>query len=60
MKLMSFTAGGKEFFGAAVGDGVITLNDKIGQASLRAALAAGAMAAMREAAKNAKPDRKLS
>jgi 2-keto-4-pentenoate hydratase/2-oxohepta-3-ene-1,7-dioic acid hydratase in catechol pathway len=60
MKLLSFTAGGKEFFGAAAGDGVITLNDKIGQPSLRAALAAGAMAAMHDAAKNATPDRKLS
>ncbi len=45
MKLLSFAADGKEFFGAAVGDGVVTLNDKIGQPNLRAALAAGAMAA---------------
>jgi 2-keto-4-pentenoate hydratase/2-oxohepta-3-ene-1,7-dioic acid hydratase in catechol pathway len=59
MKLMSFTAGGKEFFGAAIGDGIITLNDKIGQPSLRAALAAGAMAAMHDAVKKAAPDRKL-
>jgi 2-keto-4-pentenoate hydratase/2-oxohepta-3-ene-1,7-dioic acid hydratase in catechol pathway len=59
MKLLSFAAGGKEFFGVVSGDGVVTLNDKIGQPDLRAALAAGAMAAMREA-KNAKPDRKLS
>jgi 2-keto-4-pentenoate hydratase/2-oxohepta-3-ene-1,7-dioic acid hydratase in catechol pathway len=60
MKLSSFAAGGKEFFGVVSGDGVVTLNDKIGQPDLRAALAAGAMAAMREATKNAKPDRKLS
>ncbi|HSZ65572.1 MAG TPA: fumarylacetoacetate hydrolase family protein [Xanthobacteraceae bacterium] len=60
MKLLSFTAGGKEFFGAAAGDGVITLNDKIGQPSLRAALAAGAVAAMHDTVKNATPDRKLS
>jgi len=60
MKLLSFAAGGKEFFGVVSGDGVVTLNDKIGQPDLRAALAAGTMAAMREAAKNAKPDRKLS
>jgi 2-keto-4-pentenoate hydratase/2-oxohepta-3-ene-1,7-dioic acid hydratase in catechol pathway len=60
MKFLSFKAGGKEFFGAAAGDGVITLNDKIGQPSLRAALAAGAMAAMQDAVKNAAPDRKLS
>jgi 2-keto-4-pentenoate hydratase/2-oxohepta-3-ene-1,7-dioic acid hydratase in catechol pathway len=60
MKLLSFTADGKEFFGAAVGDGVVTLNDKIRQPNLRAALAAGAMAAMHKAAHGAKPDRKLS
>src|SRR5271167_4570411 len=59
MRLLSFAAGGKEHFGATVGDGVITLDDKIGQPSLRAALAAGAMDAMRQAAKNSKPDRKL-
>src|SRR3984893_3653773 len=60
MKLLSFTAGGKDFFWAAAGDGVITLNDKIGQPSLRAALAAGAVAAMHDTVKNATPDRKLS
>jgi 2-keto-4-pentenoate hydratase/2-oxohepta-3-ene-1,7-dioic acid hydratase in catechol pathway len=60
MKLLSFAADGKEFFGAAVGDGVVMLNDKIGQPNLRAALAAGAMAAMHKAAHDAKPDRKLS
>jgi 2-keto-4-pentenoate hydratase/2-oxohepta-3-ene-1,7-dioic acid hydratase in catechol pathway len=60
MKLLSFAADGKEWFGAARDDGVITLNDKVGQPSLRAALAAGAMDAMRGAAKDAMPDRKLS
>ena len=59
MKLLSFVAGGKECFGAASDDGVVTLNDKIGQPNLRAALAAGAMEAMRQAAQNAKPDHKL-
>ena len=59
MKLLSFVAGGKECFGAVSGDGVVTLNDKIGQPDLRAALAAGAMEAMRQAAQNAKPDHKL-
>ena len=43
MKLLSFAADGKEYFGAASGDGVVTLNDKIGQPNLRAALAAGAL-----------------
>src|SRR3984957_7980803 len=59
MKLLSFVADGKECFGAAVGDGVVTLNDKIDQADLRAALAAGALEVMRRAAKDAKTDRKL-
>ena len=60
MKLLSFVADGKELFGAVSGDGVVTLNDRVGQPSLRAALAAGAMDAMRKAAKGAKPDRKLA
>ena len=59
MKLLSFAADGKDWFGAVSGDGVITLNDKIGQPSLRAALAAGATGAMQQAAKDATPDRKL-
>jgi 2-keto-4-pentenoate hydratase/2-oxohepta-3-ene-1,7-dioic acid hydratase in catechol pathway len=59
MKLLSFAADGKEFFGALCGDAVVTLNDKIGQPDLRSALAAGAMAAMHEAAKAAAPDRQL-
>jgi 2-keto-4-pentenoate hydratase/2-oxohepta-3-ene-1,7-dioic acid hydratase in catechol pathway len=60
MKLLSFTAGGRDYFGAVSGDGVVTLNDKVGQPSLRAALAAGAIDTMRNAAKDAKPDRKLA
>jgi 2-keto-4-pentenoate hydratase/2-oxohepta-3-ene-1,7-dioic acid hydratase in catechol pathway len=59
MRLLSFAAGGIEYFGATVGDGLIALNNKVGQPSLRAALAAGAMDAMRQAAKNSEPDRKL-
>ena len=60
MKLLSFAADGREWFGAAREDGVITLNDKIGQPNLRAALAAGALLKMRELAESAAPDRKLS
>jgi 2-keto-4-pentenoate hydratase/2-oxohepta-3-ene-1,7-dioic acid hydratase in catechol pathway len=60
MRLLSFVADGKELYGAVSGDGVVTLNDRIGHGSLRAALAAGAMAAMRQAAKDARPDRKLA
>ena len=59
MRLLSFVAGGKEYFGVVSGDGVVTLNDKIGKPDLRAALAAGAMEAMRQAAQTAKPDHKL-
>jgi 2-keto-4-pentenoate hydratase/2-oxohepta-3-ene-1,7-dioic acid hydratase in catechol pathway len=60
MKLVSFTAAGKPYFGAVKGDGVVTMNDRIGQPDLRAALAAGAMAAMREAAGSGKADRTLA
>jgi 2-keto-4-pentenoate hydratase/2-oxohepta-3-ene-1,7-dioic acid hydratase in catechol pathway len=60
MKLLSFAADGKEWFGAAVGDGIVTMNDRVGYNSLRAALAAGAIDAMKKAAKDAKPDRKLA
>jgi 2-keto-4-pentenoate hydratase/2-oxohepta-3-ene-1,7-dioic acid hydratase in catechol pathway len=60
MKLLSFVADGKELFGAVSGDGVVTLNDRVGHENLRAALAAGAMAAMRKAARETKPDRKLA
>jgi len=60
MKLLSFSADGKELFGALSGGGVVTLNERVGQPSLRAALAAGAMAAMRTAAREAKPDHKLA
>ncbi len=60
MRLLSFVAGGRACFGAVSGDGVVTLNDKIGQPDLRRALTAGAMEAMREAAQNTKPDHKLS
>jgi 2-keto-4-pentenoate hydratase/2-oxohepta-3-ene-1,7-dioic acid hydratase in catechol pathway len=59
MKLLSFAAGGKTWFGAQSGDGVVTLNDKVGAADLRAALGAGKMEAMRKAA-SGQPDRKLA
>jgi 2-keto-4-pentenoate hydratase/2-oxohepta-3-ene-1,7-dioic acid hydratase in catechol pathway len=60
MKLLSFAADGKEFFGAASGDGVVTLNKRIAEPNLRAALAAGKLEAMQKAANHAKPDRKLA
>jgi 2-keto-4-pentenoate hydratase/2-oxohepta-3-ene-1,7-dioic acid hydratase in catechol pathway len=60
MQLLSFAAGGKDYFGAVSGDGVIALNEKTGQPDLRSALAAGAMSAMQAAAKSAKPGFALS
>jgi 2-keto-4-pentenoate hydratase/2-oxohepta-3-ene-1,7-dioic acid hydratase in catechol pathway len=60
MKLLSFDDQGKEYFGAVSGDGIVTLNDKTGLPNLRAALAAGAMDAMRKAAQDSRPDRKLA
>jgi 2-keto-4-pentenoate hydratase/2-oxohepta-3-ene-1,7-dioic acid hydratase in catechol pathway len=62
MKLLSFSADGKDWFGAVSGDGVVTLNERVGQPNLRAAFAAGAgaMAAIRKAAAEAAPDAKLA
>ncbi|HEY2534000.1 MAG TPA: fumarylacetoacetate hydrolase family protein [Xanthobacteraceae bacterium] len=60
MKLLSFVADGREFFGAVSGDGVVTLSNRVGEPNLRAALAAGAMAAMRQAAQGAEPDYALA
>ena len=59
MKLLSFTADGREWFGAVSGDGVVTLNDRVGQTDLRSALAADTSAAIRKAA-DGKPDRNLA
>ena len=43
MKLASYIADGKDCFGVVAGDGVVTLNERLGgrYASLREALAAG-------------------
>jgi 2-keto-4-pentenoate hydratase/2-oxohepta-3-ene-1,7-dioic acid hydratase in catechol pathway len=60
MKLLSFVGGGEARFGALSGDGVITMNDRIGHATLRDALAAGALEDMRKLAQAAKPDRRLA
>jgi 2-keto-4-pentenoate hydratase/2-oxohepta-3-ene-1,7-dioic acid hydratase in catechol pathway len=57
MKLASYVAGGKECYGVVSGDGIITMR---GHASLRDALAAGALEGMRTAAAMAKPDVKLA
>jgi 2-keto-4-pentenoate hydratase/2-oxohepta-3-ene-1,7-dioic acid hydratase in catechol pathway len=61
MKLASYVADGKECFGVVTGDGVVTLNQRLGRyADLRAALADNAQAEMRKAVEGAKPDHKLA
>jgi 2-keto-4-pentenoate hydratase/2-oxohepta-3-ene-1,7-dioic acid hydratase in catechol pathway len=62
MKLASYIAGGKGAFGAVVGDGIVTMNDRLNgrYASLRDAIAGGAVGEMRRIAEGAAPDRKLS
>jgi 2-keto-4-pentenoate hydratase/2-oxohepta-3-ene-1,7-dioic acid hydratase in catechol pathway len=59
MKLLSFAVGGRKLFGSANGKGVVTLNDKVGEPDLRSALAAGKLQAMKQIAKDAKPDHQL-
>jgi 2-keto-4-pentenoate hydratase/2-oxohepta-3-ene-1,7-dioic acid hydratase in catechol pathway len=61
MKLASYVADGRQVFGAAIGEGVVTLNERLGgrYASLRDALAANALAEMRKLAEAAKPDHGL-
>ena len=59
MKLASYIADGKACYGAVTGDGVITLNERLGgrYGSLRGAL--GALADLRNAVDGAKPDHGL-
>jgi len=61
MKLASYIADGKACFGVVSGEGVVSLNERLGgrYASLRDALAAGALAEMRKAAEAARPDHTL-
>jgi 2-keto-4-pentenoate hydratase/2-oxohepta-3-ene-1,7-dioic acid hydratase in catechol pathway len=62
MKLASYIANGKPAFGVVVGDGVITMNERLNgrYATLRDVLAAGALDEMRHAAEGAQPDGKLA
>ncbi|MEA2951392.1 MAG: hypothetical protein QOJ96_912 [Alphaproteobacteria bacterium] len=62
MKLASYIAGGKPSFGAVVGNGVVTLNDRLQghYATLRDALAGGAVEEMRRASEGEKPDHMLA
>ena len=61
MKLASYVADGKRCFGVVAGDGVITLNGRLGgrYGGLREALAAGALAEIAKHVDGAKPDHKL-
>jgi 2-keto-4-pentenoate hydratase/2-oxohepta-3-ene-1,7-dioic acid hydratase in catechol pathway len=61
MKLASYLADGRAAFGVVVGDGVITMNERLGgrAASLKAALSAGLLPQIAQAAV-AKPDHKLA
>ena len=59
MKLLSFVVDGHELFGAVSGENVVALNSRVGHKTLRDALAAGAMDAMRKAAKESTPDYQL-
>ena len=61
MKLASYVADGKRCFGVVAGDGVTTLNGRLGgrYGGLREALAAGALAEIAKHVDGAKPDHKL-
>jgi 2-keto-4-pentenoate hydratase/2-oxohepta-3-ene-1,7-dioic acid hydratase in catechol pathway len=59
MKLLSFAIDGKASYGAMNDHGVIALAERIGQPTLRDALAAGALADMRKLVADAKPDHAL-
>ena len=62
MKLASYLANGKACFGVVSGDGVVTLNERLGgrYATLRDALSADALAEIKKAADGAKPDHALA
>ncbi|MET0634343.1 MAG: fumarylacetoacetate hydrolase family protein [Xanthobacteraceae bacterium] len=62
MKLASYVANGKDVFGVVTGDGVVTMNERLGgrYRSLRESLAADALGAIRAAAKDARPDHRLA
>ena len=62
MKLASYLANGKACFGVVSGDGVVTLNERLGgrYATLRDLLAADGLAEIAKAADGAKPDHTLA
>jgi 2-keto-4-pentenoate hydratase/2-oxohepta-3-ene-1,7-dioic acid hydratase in catechol pathway len=62
MKLASYVVDGRDVFGVVVGDGVVTMNERLGgkYATLRDALADYALDEMGDAALGATPDQKLA
>jgi len=62
MKLASYIANGKPAFGVVVGDGVVTMNERLGDrfGTLRDAIAGGAIDEMGRAAQGVAPDQKLA
>jgi 2-keto-4-pentenoate hydratase/2-oxohepta-3-ene-1,7-dioic acid hydratase in catechol pathway len=62
MRLASYLANGRPSFGVVAGDGVVTMNDRLGgkYATLRDVLAGGALDAMKSAAEGAAPDVSLA
>src|SRR5258708_9719916 len=62
MKLASYLANGKPSFGVVVGDGVVTMNERLGGrfATLRDAIAGGAIDEMRKLSQGAKADHPLA
>ena len=60
MKLASFTQRGRAGFGAVQADGIVDLARRTGYPSLLAALAADALAALKQAAQGAAADYRLS
>jgi len=60
MKLASYSVDGKPAFGVVVGDRVVDMTRRTGHASLRAALAAGALDEIRRAAESQRGDHALA
>jgi len=56
VNLASFRANGRDLFGVVSGDGVVAMNERVGCASLREALAKGLLGAIRTAAQGATAD----
>ena len=60
MKLASYVADGAEAFGVVAGDGVITMNTRLGAADLKSALGTGLLPLMAALAAKARPDHRLA